>query len=291
MGHRHRMHSSITFWICNFIRTRFLPSFTFTTDSFRPIHPFSMESRCIAMYCVWVSFLLVLSSLVLSSFFVLSARSIMHRLHYSFHWIGYKIGFIQNESAIKILLPLSIAHAYTEYAQYSNNNICNVWIWSLSGFPAQQVHSNLFSLYNVNCCLYRWASERTIEWSLCTRILSFSMSIHCMIRTELNCVHLNVQSVTQCCINNGLMFSIVQTSCQFFLVTFFSSFISLTHKLYLIYSVFSFLLREFSWLTHTPLHSLSSHSIIVRSFRHRRSCCFSPTFIAVCALSVNIRYS
>lgn len=34
------------------------------------------------------------------------AYGVMHRLHLNFHRMGFKIGFIQNESAIKILLPL-----------------------------------------------------------------------------------------------------------------------------------------------------------------------------------------
>lgn len=110
------------------------------------------------------------------------------------------------------------------------------------------------------------------KWSLCTRILSFSMSILCAFQCAKcdSVLHKQWANVFHCS-------NVVSV---FPRLPFFPL-LSHSHSLYLIYSVFSFFI---TWIfltqTHT-LHSLSSHSLIVRLFRHHRSCCFSPTFIAV----------
>lgn len=115
---------------------------------------------------------------------------------------------------------------------------------------------------------------------------------------EKKCMHLNVQSVTHCCINNGLTFSIVKTSCQFFFSLFL--FATLSFSNLFIHSIFLSITWAFLPHIHTNTltrNSLSSYAIIVRMLFHQRLFCpflfhFVSSAISLCMFfSLSLLYS
>lgn len=137
-------------------------------------------------------------------------------------------------------------------------------------------------IYSV--CTGERPSERSNALSLCKRLLSLSMFMpydrHCNGLYAFE----NVQSVTQRCINNGLMLSIVRVSCHFFPQRFSPSVISRYLIFYLFLRAFFPSYENILTLTLT-LHSLSSYSIIVRLFLHR-SLCFCIVFLPLLLIPI-----